>query len=119
MAELLSPSLRTPWTIGRVCWASLALEMFTRRAAAVIVAAATCLPSVGTIVFTGGIGENSAVIRAIGVPQIPAGDGADDRVLATGGVQSSADSAATSRTTSLSEITPIGVAAGSATTTSL
>ena len=72
--------------------AGLALEMFTRRAAAGIAAAATCLPSLDAIVFTGGIGENSAVIRAriagrlatLDVPLIPAGDGADDRVLATG-----------------------------------
>jgi acetate kinase len=71
--------------------AGLALEMFTRRAAAGIAAAATCLPSVDAIVFTGGIGENSAVIRAriaarlaiLGVPPIPTGDVAEDRVLAT------------------------------------
>ena len=114
MADCRSPSSQTPWTIGRVCWASparsadvrellaaeatgdeaagLALEMFTRRAAAGIAAAATCLPSLDAIVFTGGIGENSPVIRAriagrlatLDVPLIPAGDGADDRVLATG-----------------------------------
>lgn len=76
--------------------AGLALEMFTRRAAAGIAAAATCLPSVDAIVFTGGIGENSTVIRAriasrlgiLGVPPIPTGDVAEDRVLATasGGV---------------------------------
>jgi acetate kinase len=70
--------------------ASLALEMFTRRAAAGIAAAATCLPSVDAIVFTGGIGENSAVIRAriasrlgtLAVPSIPIRDVAEDRVLA-------------------------------------
>lgn len=71
--------------------AGLALEMFIRRAAAGIAAAATCLPSVDAIVFTGGIGENSTVIRAriasrlgiLGVPPIPTGDVAEDRVLAT------------------------------------
>ena len=71
--------------------AGLALEMFTRRAAAGIAAATTCLPSVDAIVFTGGIGENSAVIRAriagrlgiLGVPPIPTGEMAEDRVLAT------------------------------------
>ncbi len=71
--------------------AGLALEMFTRRAAAGIAAAATCLPSVDAIVFTGGIGENSTVIRAriagrlgiLGVAPIPTGDVAEDRVLAT------------------------------------
>lgn len=72
--------------------AVLALDMFTRRAAAGIAAAATCLPSVDAIVFTGGIGENSAVIRAriagrlaiLGVPPIPTGHVDEDRVLASG-----------------------------------
>ena len=72
--------------------AVLALDMFTRRAAAGIAAAATCLPNVDAIVFTGGIGENSAVIRAriagrlaiLGVPPVPTGDVDEDRVLASG-----------------------------------
>jgi acetate kinase len=54
-------------------------------------AAATCLRSVDAIVFTGGIGENSTVLRAwiagrlgiLGVPPIPTGDVVEDRVLAT------------------------------------
>jgi acetate kinase len=37
--------------------------MFVRRAAAGIAAAATALPAVDALVFTGGIGENAAPIR--------------------------------------------------------
>ena len=44
--------------------ATLALAMFVRRAAQEIAAAATALPAVDAIVFTGGIGENAASIRA-------------------------------------------------------
>jgi len=43
---------------------SLALELFVRRAAAGIAAAATCLPAIDAVVFTGGIGENSGRMRA-------------------------------------------------------
>ncbi len=43
--------------------AALAIEMFVRRAAAGIAAAATALPGVDALVFTGGIGENAAPIR--------------------------------------------------------
>jgi acetate kinase len=42
---------------------TLALAMFVRRAAAAIAAAATALPRLDAIVFTGGIGSNSAPIR--------------------------------------------------------
>jgi acetate kinase len=42
---------------------ALALAMFVRRAAAAIAAAATTLPRLDAIVFTGGIGSNSAPIR--------------------------------------------------------
>lgn len=71
--------------------AGLALEMFTRRAGSGIAAAATCLPRVDAIVFTGGIGEHSGVMRAriasrlsiLGVPPIPIVDVTEDRVLAT------------------------------------
>lgn len=65
--------------------ARLALAMFTRRVAAGIAAAATALDRVDALVFTGGIGERSGVIRsavtarlsALGVPaglMEPAGD---------------------------------------------
>jgi acetate kinase len=43
--------------------ASLAIEMFVRRAAAAVAAAATALPALDAIVFTGGIGEHAAPIR--------------------------------------------------------
>jgi acetate kinase len=43
--------------------ARLAIEMFVRRAAAGIAAAATALPSVDALVFTGGIGEHAAPVR--------------------------------------------------------
>jgi acetate kinase len=78
--------------------ATLALALFVRRAAQEIAAAATALPAVDAIVFTGGIGENAASIRAriverlgsIGVAPIQAravsadcilGDGAWPRVI--------------------------------------
>jgi acetate kinase len=56
----------------------LALEMFVRRAAAGIAAAATALPSLDALVFTGGIGEHAAEVRAeicgrltqLGVPSV-------------------------------------------------
>jgi len=59
--------------------ATLALAMFVRRAAECIAAAVTSLPSLDAIVFTGGIGENAAEIRArivarlasIGVAPLP------------------------------------------------
>jgi acetate kinase len=43
--------------------ARLAIEMFVSRAAAGIAAAATTLPRVDALVFTGGIGERSALVR--------------------------------------------------------
>ncbi len=43
---------------------ALALELFVRRAAAAIAAAATALPRMHALVFTGGIGEHSAEMRA-------------------------------------------------------
>jgi acetate kinase len=43
--------------------AALAFEMFCRRAAEGIAAAATSLPRLDALVFTGGIGENSAGVR--------------------------------------------------------
>jgi acetate kinase len=44
--------------------ATLALQIFVRRAAECIAAAATSLPRLDAIVFTGGIGENAAGVRA-------------------------------------------------------
>jgi acetate kinase len=44
--------------------ATAAIDMFVRRAAAGIAAAATTLPSVDAVVFTGGIGEHAASVRA-------------------------------------------------------
>ena len=59
--------------------ASLALAVFERSAAAGIAAAATALPRLDAIVFTGGIGEHAATVRArivrrlasIGMPPLP------------------------------------------------
>jgi acetate kinase len=69
--------------------AALALELFVRRAAAGIAAAATSLPSLDALVFTGGIGANAAPIRAritsrlavLGVPALAATDTRVDAVL--------------------------------------
>jgi len=44
--------------------AALALQIFVHRAAECIAAAATSLPRLDAIVFTGGIGENAAGVRA-------------------------------------------------------
>lgn len=59
--------------------ARLALEMFTGRAAAAIAAAATALPRLDAIAFTGGIGEHATAVRraivsrlaGIGVEPLP------------------------------------------------
>lgn len=72
--------------------AALALEVFVRRAAAGIAAAASCLPVVDALVFTGGIGERSGAIRArisarlatLGVAAIPVSEVDEDCVLASG-----------------------------------
>ena len=69
--------------------ATLALDLFVRRAAAGIAAAATCLPAIDAVVFTGGIGENSGRMRAriaaslavLRIPAIPAADVHEDEVL--------------------------------------
>lgn len=73
--------------------AALALELFVRRAAAGIAAAATCLPVIDAVVFTGGIGENSGRMRAriaaslavLGIPTIPDADVHEDEVLTDSG----------------------------------
>lgn len=70
--------------------ATLALNLFVRRAAECIAAAATALPPLDAIVFTGGIGENAAAIRtrivsrlgSIGVAPIAEEQPAEDAVLA-------------------------------------
>jgi acetate kinase len=74
--------------------ATLALQMFVRRAAECIAAATTSLPNVDAIVFTGGIGENAAGLRArivarlgtIGVAEIPDRGVAQDTVLSATGI---------------------------------
>lgn len=69
--------------------AALAIELFARRAAAGIAAAATTLPTVDAVVFTAGIGEQAARIRSLicarlrglGVPDVP-GDGDGEGIIA-------------------------------------
>ena len=71
--------------------ARLALAMFGRRAAAAIAAAATSLPVLDALIFTGGIGEHAAGVRAdivrrlapLGVPTILR-DTPADAVIAEG-----------------------------------
>jgi acetate kinase len=74
--------------------AALAVEIFVRRAAAAIGAAATTLPSLDGVVFTGGIGENAGDVRAaicgrlrgLGVPAVLAPpDEAEGQVLSLPG----------------------------------
>jgi acetate kinase len=68
--------------------ARLAIEMFVRRAAAGVAAAATTLPRLDAIVFTGGIGEHSGRTRAaivsrlgtLGVRAIPTTEVMEDTV---------------------------------------
>jgi acetate kinase len=69
----------------------LALGMFNRRVAAAVAAAATSLPALDAIVFTGGIGEHSpdvraGVVRRLGTLGIPArlGDVSGDGVAVDG-----------------------------------
>jgi acetate kinase len=82
--------------------AVLAIELFVRRAAGAVAAAATTLPSLDALVFTGGIGENAEPIRLricerlaiLGVP-LPrtGGDGvatADDDAVLAGGNEATA-----------------------------
>jgi acetate kinase len=73
--------------------ARLAIEIFVRKAAAGIAAAATALPRLDAIVFTGGIGEHSGPTRAavvsrlgtLGVRAIGDGDVTEDAVLSAAG----------------------------------
>jgi acetate kinase len=75
--------------------ATLAIDLFIRRAAAGIAAAATCLPQVDALAFTGGIGEHARIIREgicdrLALFGIPKEDGSTnggrngDAVLASG-----------------------------------
>lgn len=69
--------------------ATLALELFVRRAAAAIAASASALPTLDAVVFTGGIGEHSAPIRkrivdrlaVLGIQPIEDADIREDMVL--------------------------------------
>jgi len=69
--------------------ARLALELLVRRVAAGIAAATTALPRLDAVVFTGGIGEGSAAVRAsvcarlatLGIARVEARDVAIDAVL--------------------------------------
>jgi acetate kinase len=73
--------------------AALALAIFVRRAAECIAAAATSLPRLDALVFTAGIGENSAAMRArivarlgpMGVAPIPETAVREDAVLSAAG----------------------------------
>jgi acetate kinase len=73
--------------------ARLAVEMFVARASAAIGAAATALPRLDGVVFTGGIGEHAGAVRAaivgrlgiMGVASIPADPPAGDRILGSPG----------------------------------
>ncbi len=72
--------------------AALAIELFVRRAAEWIAAAATALPRLDALVFTGGIGEHAAPVRArivgrLGVLGLPTslGDSEEDAVLTSRG----------------------------------
>jgi acetate kinase len=73
--------------------AALALRLFARRAAECIAAAATALPALDAVVFTGGIGENAAGIRSriverlstLGVAAVPDLPMAEDGLLSTAG----------------------------------
>ena len=73
--------------------AGLALRIFVRRAAECVAAAATSLPALDAIVFTGGIGENAAGIRtrivarlaAIGIAPIVDAPVTSDAVISSPG----------------------------------
>jgi acetate kinase len=73
--------------------ARLAIEMFVGRAAAGIAAAATALPRLDALVFTGGIGEHSPSVRSaiigrlvpLGLGPLPASDVRNDAVISPSG----------------------------------
>lgn len=72
--------------------ATLAIELFVDRAAAGLAAAATALPRLDGVVFTGGIAEHAGVVRAaivrrlgvLGVEPIGSGEDGMDRILGQG-----------------------------------
>jgi acetate kinase len=72
--------------------ARLALDLFVARAAAGIAGAATWLPRLDAVVFTGGIGEHAGRIRSaivdrlavLGLPPVAPAEAGEDRVLAAG-----------------------------------
>src|SRR5438309_6071632 len=73
--------------------ARLAIDMFVSRAAAGIAAAATALPRLDALVFTGGIGEHSPSVRSaitgrlapLGITPAPASDVRNDAVISRSG----------------------------------
>lgn len=73
--------------------AQLAIDMFVSRAAAGIAAAATALPRIDGLVFTGGIGEHAASVRSaivgrlapLGVGAVAATDVRNDAVISASG----------------------------------
>jgi acetate kinase len=73
--------------------ARLAIDMFISRAAAYIAAAATALPRLDALVFTGGIGEHSGSVRSaivrrlapLGLGALPATDVRNDAVMSSSG----------------------------------
>jgi acetate kinase len=73
--------------------ARLAIDMFVGRAAAGIAAAATALPRLDALVFTGGIGEHAASVRSgimgrlapLGIRSVPAMDARNDAVISRPG----------------------------------
>jgi acetate kinase len=74
--------------------ARLAIDMFVSRAAAGIAAVATALPRLDALVFTGGIGEHSAMVRSaivrrlapLGLGALPATDVRNDAVISARGI---------------------------------
>jgi acetate kinase len=73
--------------------ARLAIDLFVSRAAAGIAAAATALPRLDALVFTGGIGEHSGSVRSgmvrrlgpLGLSALPATDVRNDAVISQSG----------------------------------
>jgi acetate kinase len=69
--------------------ARLAIDMFVGRTAAGMAAVGTALPRLDALVFTGGIGENSASVRsavvrrlsALGIAPVPARDVRNDAII--------------------------------------
>jgi acetate kinase len=72
--------------------AVLAIDMFVSRGAAGIAAAATGLPKLDALVFTGGIGEHAPTVRSgicarlglMGIPTVVDDDVADEAILGWG-----------------------------------